>query len=289
MSFSLLQTEDEDQDPSPNAVRIVFEPTIRYWFGLDSHVYAMAIAANVLVGFFPYMLLMLSLASFAFPASQADQAILLGLRSFLPEDVGLVDFVVRNLRAEVANRGAVPAVSVILLLVAANGIFMPLEVAQNRLWGFPANRNYAFNQMLSLCIGATSMVMALLSSLFAAFAGPLLFSRFQTTFLTPDTAILWALRIGGAMATTVVLLLVYWLLPNGHVPFKRALTTAFGVALLIEGVQFAYSWAWPWLGLRAEYGPFFISVTLMLWGFLTAMVVLAGAEACARKGSTAAA
>jgi membrane protein len=283
MSYSLLQTEDEEKDPSPRRVRLIFEPTIRYWFGLDSHVYAMAIAANVLLGFFPFMLLILTLASFAFAGSNANHAILLGLRAFLPEDVGLVDFVVRNLLVEVANRGAVPAVSVILLLVAANGIFMPLEVAQNRLWGFPANRNYAYNQMLSLCIGATSMVMALLSSLFAAFAGPILFSQFQTIFPTRDMAILWALRTGGALATTTVLLLVYWLLPNGPVPFRRALTTAFLVALLIEGVQFAYAWAWPWLGLRAEYGPFFISVTLMLWGFLTAMVVLAGAEACARR------
>lgn len=289
MSFSLLQAEEGDQDPSSSMVRIVCEPTIRYWFGLDSHVYAMAIAANVLLGFFPFMLLMLTLASFAFPTSHADQAILLGLRSFLPEDVGLVDFVVRNLRAEVANRGAVPAVSVILLLVAANGIFMPLEVAQNRLWRFPANRNYAFNQMLSLCLGATSMVMALLSALFAAYAGTMLFSRFPTTFPTLDVAMLWALRGSGALATTVVLLLVYWLLPNGSVPFRRALATAFVVAVLIEGVQFAYAWVWPWLGLRAEYGPFFISVTLMLWGFLAAMVVLAGAEACARRGSAPAA
>lgn len=283
MSFSLLQTEEEEKQPRSGADRIPFAPTIRYWFGLDSHVYAMAIAANVLLGFFPFMLLMLSLASFAFPASQADQAILLGLRSFLPEDVGLVDFVVRNLQAEVASRGAVPAVSVILLLVAANGIFMPLEVAQNRLWRFPANRNYAFNQMLSLCIGATSMVMALLSSLFAAFTGPMLLARFPAAFVTPDMAMLWALRMSGALATTVVLFLVYWLLPNGRVPFRRTLATAFVVAVLIEGVQSAYAWVWPWLGLRAEYGPFFISVTLMLWGFLTAMVVLAGAEACARR------
>jgi YihY family inner membrane protein len=285
MSFSLLQAVDEDQDPGSHKLGGIVEPAIRYWFELDSHVYAMAIAANVLVGFFPFMLLMLSLASLAFPTSNADQAILLGLRSFLPEDVGLVDFVVRNLQAEVANRGAVPGVSLILLLVAANGIFMPLEVAQNRLWGFAPNRNYASNQLLSLCIGATSMAMALLSSLFATFAGPILFAQFQTAFLTEDTAMLWALRTSGALATTVVLLLVYWLLPHGHVPVSRALITAFVVAVLIEGVQFAYAWAWPWLGLRGEYGPFFISVTLMLWGFLTAMVVLAGAEACARPRS----
>jgi membrane protein len=285
VSFSLFQAGEEEKSPGSKAVQVPFASTIRYWFGLDSHVYAMAIAANVLLGFFPFMLLMLSLASFAFPASNADHSILLGLRAFLPEDSGLVDFVIRNLRVEVANRGAVRAVSAVLLLLAANGIFMPLEVAQNRLWRFPANRNYAYNQMLSFCITAVSMMTALLACLFAAGVGPLLYGRFQTAFLTPDTATLWALKAAGVIATTLVLLLVYWLLPNGPVPFARALATAFLVALSIEGVQFAYAWIWPWLGLRGEYGPFFISVTLMLWGFLAAMVVLAGAEACARPAS----
>ena len=55
MSMSLLQTEEEDKDPSSSTVRMVFEPTIRCWFGLLSHVYAMAIAANVLLGLFPFM------------------------------------------------------------------------------------------------------------------------------------------------------------------------------------------------------------------------------------------
>ena len=137
--------------------------------------------------------------------------------------------------------------------------------------------------MISLCIGAASMVVALLWSLFAAFAGPVLFVRFQATLPTPDTAMLWALRTGGAIATSIVLLRLYRPLPNGPVPSRRALTTAFVAALLIEGVQSAYAWVWPWLGLRGEYGPFFISVTLMLWGLLAAMIVLAGAEACARR------
>lgn len=260
-------------------------PTITYWFGLDSHVYAMAIAANVLLGFFPFMLLMLSLASIAFPSSNVEQVILLGLRAFLPEDPGLVEFVIRNLRAAVASRGSVQVVSVILLLLSANGVFMPLEVAQNRLWHFSVHRNYGFNQAISFGITATLMIAALLAAMFAGTVGPLLHQLAAPGTLAADVATLWALKLAETGVLTLVLLLIYWVLPNGPVPMKRALGTALVVALLVEAGQFAYAWIWPWLDLRGEYGPFFISVTLMLWGFLAAMVVLGGAEVCARPAA----
>lgn len=282
LSYTLFETNDGEESTRPGMPHRVLGPTVVYWFGLDSHVYAMAIAANVLFGFFPFMLLMLSLATFAFPSSNVEQVILLGLRAFLPEDPGLVEFVIRNLRAAVENRGSVQVVSVFLLLLSANGVFMPLEVAQNRLWSFPAHRNYGLNQLISLGITTVLMTAALLAALFAAAIGPLLYELATPTLPTPDIATLWALKFAEAIVLTVVLFLIYWVLPNGPVPRKRALATAFAVALLVEVGQIAYAWIWPWLDLRGEYGPFFISVTLMLWGFFAAMVVLAGAEVCAR-------
>ena len=35
--------------------------------------------------------------------------------------------------------------------------------------------------------------------------------------------------------------------------------------------------------LQKEYGPFYISVTIILWSFVSAMVVLAGADWSARR------
>jgi uncharacterized BrkB/YihY/UPF0761 family membrane protein len=43
--------------------------------------------------------------------------------------------------------------------------------------------------------------------------------------------------------------------------------------------------AWPLLKpkLQKEYGPFYVSVTIVLFSFLSAMIVLAGAEWAARN------
>ena len=258
-------------------------PTIEYWFGLDSHVYAMAISANVLFGFFPFMVLMLSISRNFLGWSGADRAIYVGLRSFLPKDPGLVEFVERNLRAAVETRGNEAAlISMLLLLLASNGIFMPMEVALNRLWGFEANRPYWKNQLISFTFTFMSGLLTLSAALWASshidFFEHLLAGLIQM----PDAAVLIALKLAEVPFVAVIFLLVFWVLPNGPVPFRRAAVTAVIVAILVELGQLAYSWAWPMLDLRKEYGPFFISVTLVLWGFFAAMIVLGAGEAYSR-------
>jgi len=284
MSFSLTQEAKKDERSSSvwGGVIDAGLPTARYWLSLDSHVYAMAIAGNVLFGFFPFMLLILSISENLLGWSGAERAIYVGLRGFLPEDPGLVTFVERNLRAAVSARGSgVEVVSVILLLLASNGIFMPLEVAQNRLWGFPRNRNYVLNQLTSFALTLVCGVLALSAALFASMNTSWV-ELFVNRIGVRDAAILVALKLIETPFLVLIFILVYWMLPNGPVPIKRATAVAAVVAVLIELGQLAYSWIWPWLDLRSEYGPFFISVTLLLWGFLAAMIVLAGAEVCAR-------
>lgn len=284
MSFSLTQEAKKDERSSSvwGGVIDAGLPTARYWLSLDSHVYAMAIAGNVLFGFFPFMLLILSISENLLGWSGAERAIYVGLRGFLPEDPGLVTFVERNLRAAVSARGSgVEVVSVILLLLASNGIFMPLEVAQNRLWGFPRNRNYVLNQLTSFALTLVCGVLALSAALFASM-NTWWVELFVNRIGVRDAAILVALKLIETPFLVLIFILVYWMLPNGPVPIKRATAVAAVVAVLIELGQLAYSWIWPWLDLRSEYGPFFISVTLLLWGFLAAMIVLAGAEVCAR-------
>ena len=257
-------------------------PTINYWFDLDSHVFAMAIASNVLFGFFPFMILMLSLAEALFAWSDAERAIFVGLRSFLPKDPGLVEFVERNLRVAVSQRGPVQFVPALLLILSANGIFMPLEAAQNRLWGFPRHRHYLFNQVVAFGFTTVAVVSAMAATVFAGTFGDSFLQLLGGWIKTPEEGVLVALKLVEAPTLLLLFLLIYWVLPNGPVPLRRALPVAIAAAATVEFGQLLYSWIWPYLELRREYGPFFISVTLVLWGFLAAMLVLAGAEVCSR-------
>jgi len=83
----------------------------------------------------------------------------------------------------------------------------------------------------------------------------------------------------------LTLFLVYWLLPNRRIRPLRVAPVAILVGLARELLKYVNLLVWPWLEakLRREYGPFYISVTIVLFSFLAAMLVLAGAERGARE------
>jgi len=80
---------------------------------------------------------------------------------------------------------------------------------------------------------------------------------------------------------------VYWLLPNARIAPRRVLPAAVIVGVALEALKYINLLTWPlWRDkLKAEYGPFVYSVTIILWSFLGAMVVLAGAEWAARRAA----
>lgn len=283
-AYSLLEeAESERRAPLLKRSLAFFYPTVVYLFTIESHVYAMAIAASVLLGFFPFMVLILSLSQNVFGWTGAVEAIFLGLRDLLPNDPGLIEFVQRNLQAAVDSRGRAELISIPLLLYSSNGIFMPLEVAFNRLWGFPRHRSYWRNQLMSFCLtlacGVLALTAAVLTSANTAVILPLL-ERFSPL---RGTVMLVLLKFLAIPFTIIIFLLVFWLLPNGHVRLREVMPTAIALAITIELAKNLYVWVWPLLGFRRAYGPFFISVTLLIWGFFAALLVLGAAEICVRR------
>ena len=83
----------------------------------------------------------------------------------------------------------------------------------------------------------------------------------------------------------LLLFLVYWLLPNCKVHPRQILPAAILVGFLLEALKYINLFTWPFLRPKfaSEYGPFTYAATLILWGFLASMVVLAGAEWAARR------
>ena len=173
--------------------------------------------------------------------------------------------------------------SLVLLIFSANGIFMPLEVALNRLWGFPRNRSYWWNQVVSFSLTFTCGVLALTAAVLTS-ANASVVQRLLEHLVLPGRAKLLALKLAAVPFSILIFLLVYWLLPNGKVPLRAVWPIAVLAGVVVEGAKNLYVWLWPLLGLRRAYGPFFISVTLLLWGFCAALIVLGGAEMSARRG-----
>jgi membrane protein len=135
-------------DQHDRAVPPAWKRTLHYLMETEGHVYAFSMAANVLLSFFPFLVVMISLCRYVFHWAAAERAIYFALNDYFPDELG--DFLRDNLLVAVYRSGPLQFMSILLLLFTANGIFEPLEVALNRAWGITKNRSFVRNQMISL-------------------------------------------------------------------------------------------------------------------------------------------
>src|ERR1700704_4163580 len=147
--------------------------TAKYLMRTDAHTFAFSVAANSILSFFPFVVLLMTLIRRVFHSRVMYDVVIDLLRDYLPAGQ---EFVIRNLNAMVNSRQRVQIVSLIILLVTSSGVFLPLEVALNRIWRFRNNRSYLGNQLISLGLAFACGVLALLS--IALTAGPVAFMEF---------------------------------------------------------------------------------------------------------------
>ncbi len=251
-------------------------PTFRYWMETEVHVYAFSIAVNILLSFYPFLIVMVSVCHNALHWKGAEAAVYLSLGDFFPDDLG--NYISRNLRAAVEIRHQLQWISILLLFFTANGIFVPLEVALNRAWGVPKNRTYFKNQLVSLGLIFACGALALISTVLTA----------ANREALPKASIALSLVFYKAAAIPMSILglfLIYWILPNRKLPPKDLILPAIAVGVLLEVLKYLNILTWPWLRikLQREYGPFYYAVAIVLWSFCAALIILAGAEWSARR------
>jgi uncharacterized BrkB/YihY/UPF0761 family membrane protein len=268
--------------PEPGRWQRHWAPSARYWMRTEVHVHALAVSASVLLSFFPFLIVMISLCRYGFHWPAAVNAIYLALNDYFPGELG--GFIKRNLVAVIESRGPMQITSILLLLVTANGIFEPMEVALNAVWGVKENRSYLKNQLLSLGLIFLCGSLALLSFILTALNQEYLGRSLGLTAHVPLWINLAFFKFAAIPVSIFALFLVSWLLPNRRVPALRVAPVAILVGLAIELLKYINLLIWPFLKekLQREYGPFYISVTIVIFSFIASMIVLAGAEWAAR-------
>lgn len=250
---------------------------LRYLTQTDVHTYAFSVAANVILSLFPFIVLLLTLSDQVFHSNSMHNVVGQLMHSFLPTGQ---DFVMRNMALLTHPRKGAQVFSLVMLVISSTGVFLPLEVALNNVWHAPKNRSYLHNQVVSLglsfAVGALAMTSVALSAGQQAVLGFLFFGHTDNAaYHLISRFFLNVLAGAGSMA---MFFLVYWVLPNRRIPARAVLPAAIITGLLWEGAKHLYIAALPWLDFQRVYGPFYISVGLMMWAFLSGLILLAGAH-----------
>ena len=254
---------------------------MKYLLRTDVHTFAFSVAANAILSFFPFVVLMMTVIRRVFHSRVMADVVVQLLRDYLPAGQ---DFVIRNLNSMVNSRQRVQFVSLVILLITSSGVFLPLEVALNRVWRFENNRSYLGNQLVSFGLAFACGALALIS--IGLTAGPVAFMEFLlrgygSGFVRVVGFLV--MKVFAIAASIAIFFLIYWILPNGKVPVRTVLPVAVIMGLLSEALKYAYILALPWLNFQEVYGPFALSVTMMFWAFLSGLLLLAGANLSAEE------
>ncbi|MGH9467432.1 MAG: YihY/virulence factor BrkB family protein [Terriglobales bacterium] len=274
--------------------------TLDFLAATETHTHASAVAAYALLSFFPFIVLLLTLTRNFLHSDRLYHSLIELLRAYLPvAETGALhtqSFIIRNLELIVLHQRAAQYASLVILLITCTGVFMPLEVALNRIWGVRRNRNYLQNWAVSIGLAFVCGLMGMLSASFTALTET--YSTRLYRFLS-HAALLHArpvpldvfsvavVRASAIPFTIAIFFVVYWWLPNHRISALRVLPAAIVAGLLWEVSKYIYILLLPSLNFEEIYGPFAISITLLLWAYVSTLILLTCAEVAVPLPATA--
>lgn len=262
---------------------------IAYLLDSEVHTFAFSVAANAILSFIPFVILLYTLALRVFHSDAMVKVVNDMVNYFLPSVTKQPDWLANSMEAAavLSSRHGVQALSLVMILISCTGIFLPLEVALNQAWGVSKSRNYLFNQtiafglaLLMVGLGVASMAVNASVDKMLAFAlvhDPSNFIFKWMNYSYGALSYVWLALSTGA-ASIIFFFSVYYLLPNRRVPWRPVLRTSILTGLVWLISRFIFVAVLPHLDLKALYGPFYVSVGLLFWAYVSGLILFAGAQ-----------
>jgi len=264
--------------------------TALVYYLLDSevHTFAFSVAANAILSFIPFIVLLYALVDTVFHRSEMMKQVIDDMVAyFLPSNQG---FIATNLAdvAAASSRHGLQVFSLIMILVACTGIFLPLEVALNQAWGVTKSRNYLHNQLISFGLAILMLVLGMASILVNTAARDVLTLIFvhQTNIKFLDIVLHFTyqgtsfllLSATTGVASILFFFSIYWLLPNRKVPWRHVLITSIYTGVIWLVSKYIFELLLPHMHLNDLYGRFYVSVGLLFWAYISGLILFAGAQ-----------
>ena len=257
---------------------------IHYLLDSEVHTFAFSVAANAILSFIPFIVLLYALSQKFFNSEMMVKVVSAMVNLFFPSDQ---DFLVRNLPL-IASHVGMQVFSLIMILVACTGIFLPLEVALNQAWGVTKSRNYLHNQLISFGLAFLMVVLGIGSvllntglrkalSLILDHTTNINFIDFVLHITNQGISFILLAATTG-VASIAFFFSIYWLLPNRKVPWQHVLSTSIYTGVIWLVSKYIFQLLLPHMHLIDLYGPFHVSVGLLFWAYTSGLILFAGAQ-----------
>jgi membrane protein len=249
---------------------------VNYLLDSEVHTYAFSVAANAILSFIPFIVLLYTIALSVFHSAAMADVVSDMIHYFFPSNQ---DWIAKNLVLE-APRHGVQVFSLVMILISCTGIFLPLEVALNQAWGVARSRNYLMNQLVAFGLAILMVALGMISIVLSAAQRTILsflFFHHTDNFVFNGISYLW-LALCTGVASILFFFAIYWLLPNHKVPVKPVLRASIITGLIWLFAKYVFVAVLPHLDLKSIYGPFYVSVGLLFWAYISGLILFAGAQ-----------
>lgn len=246
--------------------------TLSYLFGREGTVMTTAIALSFFLSLFPVIVLVLGISAEVGLRGFREVAFT-ALEGLFPVSQ---EFIVRNLRIYTRGVGGTQLVSLLLSAAAGTTFFFALEAGLDSAFRLSHPRRFLRSQAL----GTVMTVMAG-GLMFASVYLVEWFSRVVASGPAMRTVQIVGVHLISYSVAFLLFLAVLILLPSRRRHWRAVLGAAVFAALLWLAVDVFFRWAAGSWALQAIYGPFFVSVTLLLWAFAMACILLGSARLAA--------
>ena len=231
-----------------------------------------AIAYYVILSVFPLLLGLISVLGFFLPYASVREAVSDILRQVLPGSSELVQQTIDNV---IGMRGTAGIASLLLLIWSGSNLFGTIGRALNRAWNVRTPRHPVVLKLRDFAMVIGTGILFLLS---------VSFSTLDRVFYQVDaTLAYWLIAVGGRAASLLVTFALFMAL-HKYVPNTRTywrwtwpgglLATVFFQAGAYVFVFYLANFA----NYQSVYGPLGSVIVLLLWVYLSAMVLILGAE-----------
>ena len=255
------------------------------WRGLagvynsDDLTFASSIAYYALLSLFPFFLLVFSFLG-SLTSSDQDRSVILGfVLRYFPQQFEFVD---EQLKAFEANAVQLGVAGSILMVWAAMGVFGAVTSAINHAWGVEKQPNYFKHKLISFVMLLASGVLLMVGLLLVS-AIDIVGARWFATVLyhAPGLEVLQTFAIKWASTFLFILIvgMVFYFVPNAKVRFRDVWVGAVLTGLLWRGALRGFQWYVSDLSRwNAVHGRIAAVVVFLLWVYVSAVILLYGAE-----------
>ncbi len=246
---------------------------------------AAGVAYYALFSIFPLLLGVIAIIGIASQSSSTRRRILEWTSENFP---GAGELISDNIVASIETSGSLGAISIVGLIWAGSAIFGAITRTINRAWDIHEDRPFIKNKIMQLTMAVGVAILfgiAVASASLAQASGRLSDSEAFLVGHADKASGLALFRILSFIANLAIFLTLYKVLPNTKTHWRYIWPGALVAALLFEGGKYLFVFYLDnFATLSAVYGSIGSVIVLLLWAYVSAFIMILGAELSSEYG-----